>query len=183
MTPPNEREAARQRRPVVLLRPVPGRSAIRDLCAETKFIALLSFSVLLAVLPGWVPIGLVTVVLGVAVWAAHIPRGALPSVPRWMWFVLALGNLTAVFSGRSPNIAVGTIHVGVGGLLEVMRFTALSFVLLGLAALNKWRFGPAIERGDTRAARGFRRCVVSEYVLIAAVLSVTAVMTTFFSPE
>jgi putative copper export protein len=56
-------------------------------------------------------------------------------------------------------------------------------VLLGLAALNKWRFGPAIERGDTQAARGFRRCVVSEYVLIVAVLSVTAVMTTFFSPE
>jgi putative copper resistance protein D len=56
-------------------------------------------------------------------------------------------------------------------------------VLLGLAALNKWRFGPAIERGDLQAARGFRRSTISEYVLIAAVLAVTAVMTTFFSPE
>ncbi len=60
---------------------------------------------------------------------------------------------------------------------------ALFAVLLGLAALNKWRFGPAIASGDLQAARKFRRCVVLEYVLIAVVLAVTAVMTTFFSPE
>jgi energy-coupling factor transport system permease protein len=138
MTAPAEQESSRHRRPVVLLRPTPGRSTIHNLWAGTKFIALLSFSVLLAVLPGWIPIGLVAVVLGVTVWAAHIPRGALPSVPRWMWFVLVLGNLTAVFSGRSPIIVVGSVHVGIGGLLEVLRFTALSVVLLGLAALMSW---------------------------------------------
>jgi energy-coupling factor transport system permease protein len=138
VTAPTEQRSTRQRRPVVVLRPIPRRSPIHDLWAGTKFIALLSFSVLLAVLPGWVPIGLVALVLGAAVWAAHVPRGALPSVPRWMWFVLVIGNLTAVFSGRSPTIDVGTVHVGIGGLLEVLRFTALSFVLLGLAALMSW---------------------------------------------
>jgi len=56
-------------------------------------------------------------------------------------------------------------------------------VLLGLGALNKWRFGPAISGGDLGAGRRFRIVVIVEYVLIAAVLSVTAVMTTFFSPE
>ena len=56
-------------------------------------------------------------------------------------------------------------------------------LLMGLAAANKWRFGPAIARGEARALRLFRRAVVFEYVLISTVLAITAVMTTFFSPE
>jgi copper resistance protein D len=56
-------------------------------------------------------------------------------------------------------------------------------VLMVLAALNKWRFGPAVGRGDVRAIASFRNSLRAEYLLIAAVLSVTAVMTTFFSPE
>jgi putative copper export protein len=56
-------------------------------------------------------------------------------------------------------------------------------VLLGLAAFNKWRLGPDLERGDLQAGRVFRRVVISEYVIMVVVLSVTAVMTTFFSPE
>ena len=60
---------------------------------------------------------------------------------------------------------------------------ALYGLLMCLAALNKWRFGPAIASGDLQAGRRFRVVVMVEYVLLAAVLSVTAVMTTFFSPE
>jgi putative copper resistance protein D len=56
-------------------------------------------------------------------------------------------------------------------------------VLMGFAALNKWRFGPALSRGDARATAAFRRSLAAEYVLIAAVLSVTAVLTSFYSPE
>jgi energy-coupling factor transport system permease protein len=134
----SDKRSRRQRRPVVLLRPIPGRSAIHDLWAGTKLLVMLSFSVLLACLPGWVPIGLVAIWLGAAVWAAHIPRGALPSLPRWVWFVLLLGNLTAVFSGRPPFIEIGSAAIGVGGLLEVLRFTGLSLVLLGLAAMVSW---------------------------------------------
>jgi putative copper resistance protein D len=53
-------------------------------------------------------------------------------------------------------------------------------VLMAMASLNKWRFGPACAAGDTQ---GFKRTVLIEYVLICAVLAVTAVMTTIFSPE
>jgi len=60
---------------------------------------------------------------------------------------------------------------------------ALFAVLLGCAALNKWRLGPALGRGDLQAGRHFRRVVISEYVIMVVVLAVTAVMTTFFSPE
>jgi putative copper export protein len=56
-------------------------------------------------------------------------------------------------------------------------------VLMGLAAANKWRLGPALLHGPVQRGRWFRRSVAAEYVLIAAVLTITAVMTSFFSPE
>jgi len=54
-------------------------------------------------------------------------------------------------------------------------------VLMVLAALNKWRYGPALAQGSATAE--FQRAVAIEYVLICAVLMTTAVMTTLFSPE
>src|SRR5437588_1092809 len=56
-------------------------------------------------------------------------------------------------------------------------------LLMGLAAANKWRLGPALAHGTVQSGRRFRRAVAAEYVLIAAVLTITAVMTSFFSPE
>ncbi len=56
-------------------------------------------------------------------------------------------------------------------------------LLMGLASLNKWRLAPAIARSEGSALLAFRRSVAAEIALIAAVLAVTAVMTTFFSPE
>jgi copper resistance protein D len=56
-------------------------------------------------------------------------------------------------------------------------------VLLGLAALNRWRFGPAIAAGRARALESLRETVLAEWILIAAVVAVTAVMTGLFSPE
>jgi putative copper export protein len=53
-------------------------------------------------------------------------------------------------------------------------------VLMTMASLNKWLFGPACAEGNTAA---FERMVVIEYVLICVVLTATAIMTTFFSPE
>ena len=64
-------------------------------------------------------------------------------------------------------------------LVKVAGFTAL----LGLAALNKWRLGPGVGRGESRACIGFRRSLAAEYLLIAAVLGVTAILTSFYSPD
>ena len=60
---------------------------------------------------------------------------------------------------------------------------ALFAVLLGLASFNKWRYGPALGGADLSAGRVFRGMVIAEYGLLVIVLGVTAVMTTFFSPE
>jgi energy-coupling factor transport system ATP-binding protein len=130
--------ARRPPRPVVLLRPVPGRSAIHGLWAGTKLIVVFGISVLLTFYPGWAAIGLVAALLASAARVAHIPRGALPTAPRLLWILLAIAGIAAALAGGSPVIHVGTVSLGLGGLLNFLRFTALSIVLLGLGAMVSW---------------------------------------------
>ncbi|MGV0624835.1 CbiQ family ECF transporter T component [Mycolicibacter minnesotensis] len=122
--------ARRSARPVVLLRPVPGDTAVHRLWAGTKLIVVLGISVLLTFYPGWATIGAVALLVFGAARIARIPRCALPSVPRWLWVLLLVGGITAAMSGGDP--------AGFGGLLSFLRITALSIVLLGLAAMVSW---------------------------------------------
>ncbi len=128
----------RPTRSVVLLRPVPGGSVIHDLWAGTKLVVVAAIGVLLTLYPGWVPIALIGALVLVTAWIAHIPRGVLPSVPRWLWFLLFLGGLTASFAGGSPHVFVGSVDLGLGGLLKFLQVTVLSIVLLGLGGLVSW---------------------------------------------
>ncbi len=146
MTAPN-----RQRRPVVLLRPVPGRSVVHELWAGTKLIVVAGIGVLLTYYPGWIPIGLVAALVLVTAWLARVPWGALPSVPYWLWIVLFLGGATAGLAGGAPHLTVGAVTVGFGGVLNFLRLTLLATVLLGLGALVSWttnvaEVAPAISR-------------------------------------
>jgi copper resistance protein D len=96
------------------------------------------------------------------------------------WLVpLILVAGVAVAALLLPDVAA--LRQPYGELLIVK--SALFAVLLGCAAVNKWRLGPALGRGDLQAGRAFRRVVITEYVIMVIVLSATAVMTTFFSPE
>jgi putative copper resistance protein D len=67
--------------------------------------------------------------------------------------------------------------------LKVLGFA----MLMVLAALNRWRWVPALAAGAAPvrmapAHTALRRSLVSEYLLIVAVLLATAVLTTFYSP-
>jgi len=117
---------------------VPGRSNIHDLWAGTKLLVVFGVSVLLTFYPGWVTIGLVAGLVLAAVWIARIPRGVLPSVPRWLWVFFALGFVTAALAGGSPVMSMGGLDIGLGGALHFLRMTALSVVLLGLGAMVSW---------------------------------------------
>jgi energy-coupling factor transport system ATP-binding protein len=133
-----KRPIHRTPRPVTLLRPVPGGSAIHELWAGTKIIVVLAVSILLALYPGWVAIGLVAALALGGAWSAHIPRGVLPSVPRWLWALLVIGGVIATSAGGSPVIRLDTVSLGLGGLLDFLRLTSLSIVLLGMGALLSW---------------------------------------------
>lgn len=125
-------------RSVVLLRPVPGDSVIHRLWAGTKLIVVFVFGVLMTFYPGWLPIVLVGLLVWFAARLAHIPRGVLPSVPVWLWIFLFIGGLTASFAGGAPEFGVGSVTIGLGGLLNFLRITALSVVLLWLGAMVSW---------------------------------------------
>ena len=127
--------ATRRRKPVVLLRPVPGDSVIHRLWAGTKLIVVAGIGVMLTFYPGWVSIGFVAALCFTTAWLAHIPRAALPSIPRWLWIAIIIGGTTATFAGGSPVIDLGSVEVGLGGLVTFVRLTAVSIVLLGLGAL------------------------------------------------
>jgi energy-coupling factor transport system permease protein len=150
--------AGRQRRPVVLLRPVPGNTVVHQLWAGTKLIVVAGIGVLLTYYPGWIPIALVAVLVLVTARLANVSRGALPSVPRWMWGLVFLGCLTATFAGGSPEFTVGSVTVGFGGTLNFLRITVLSIVLLGLGALVSWTTNVAeIAPAVAKLGRPLRR--------------------------
>jgi energy-coupling factor transport system permease protein len=139
VTAPNNVTAPKkQRRPVVLLRPVPGDSVIHRLWAGTKLLVVAVIGVLLTFYPGWVPITLVGILVLVAARIAGVPRGALPSVPRWLWFVLLLTGVLSIFSGGSPHLTVFGVTAGFGGVLSYLRVMLLAIVLLGLSAMVSW---------------------------------------------
>lgn len=131
--------ARRPRRQVVLLRPVPGRSVIHELWAGTKLLVVAGIGVLLTFYPGWVPIGCVAALVLTAMWLAKIPRGALPSIPRWLLILFVVAGVgPTLFGGGSPFVDLGSTEIGLGGLLSFLRITAVAIVLLGLGAMVSW---------------------------------------------
>jgi energy-coupling factor transport system permease protein len=152
VTAPNNVTAPKkQRRPVVLLRPVPGDSVIHRLWAGTKLLVVAVIGVLLTFYPGWVPICLVGALVLFTAWLAGVPRGALPSVPRWLWIVLLFTGFLSIFSGGGPHLTVFGVTAGFGGVLSYLRVMLLGIVLLGLSAMVSWTtnvadVAPAISR-------------------------------------
>ena len=51
-------------------------------------------------------------------------------------------------------------------------------LLLGLAAANKLRFIPALRTGDSAVANHLSKSISVEWIVILAVLGMTAVLTT-----
>jgi putative copper export protein len=108
--------------------------------------------------------------------AALIER--FTAVATWIVPVILLaGAAMAVL--LLPNVSALSEPYGELLVAKIVGFA----LLMGFAAANKWRFGPALVSGSARSRQWFRRSLAAEYVLIAAVLTITAVMTSFFSPE
>ncbi len=146
---PAPQPTRRPARPVKLLIPVPGTSTIHELWAGTKLLVVLGISALLTLFPDWLTIGVMAVLVLTAARMAHIPRGALPSMPRWLWIVIALGGISAALGGGKPEISIAGLQLGLGGGLHFLRFTALSIVLLALGGMVSWttnvaEIGPAV---------------------------------------
>jgi copper resistance protein D len=67
---------------------------------------------------------------------------------------------------------------------ELLLLKLALFMLLMLpAAYNKWRLAPALGSAASNAVTALRRTITAELLLIAIVLTVTATLTTLYSPH
>ena len=99
---------------------------------------------------------------------------AFSKVALWIVPLLAVAGVVMVLL-LLPGLGAFAQPYGRLLLIKMTGFV----LLMGLAAANRWRLGPAVATGATR---GFKRSLVVEYLLIAAVLGATATMTTLYSP-
>jgi putative copper export protein len=144
--------------------------------------------------PAWLPIVLILHLLVVAFWFGSLaPLIVISRAEPGQRAAQIVASFTRIATVLVPGLfLLGAVLTwalvddwavfGAGyGVLLIGKITGFA-LLMALASLNKWRYGPALA--ETPAAGiSFRRAVAAEYGLICAVLIVTAVMTTFFSPE
>ena len=147
--------------------------------------------------PRWLLGGLLVVhLLAAAFWvgslwplyrlAGHSPGGAdairiLERFGRVAVFGVGLLVLAGIvlaallLGGVAPLFTTGYGQFLLGKLLILA-------LLLLLAAANKWRLVPALERGEPRAAQRLRRSIALEIGLVGLILLITAVLTAASSP-
>lgn len=109
--------------------------------------------------------------------AATVVTGFSAYATRLVPLLFVGGVLLAVLFIRS--FAELATPYGAMVLGKAVGFAAV----LGLAALNKWRYAPRLAAGDSAAAIALAKTAVAEWALLAVVLAATAVMTSLYAPE
>lgn len=149
--------------------------------------------------PQWLLGGLVTFhLLAVAYWF-----GALAPLYRLTGFEAGAAHAAEIADrfGKQASIIVPMLvlagvtfaYILLGGIEPLWRTgfgrmllakIAIVGIVLGIAALNKWRFVPALAADGDRAAPAFRRSLRVEAALFLLVFAATAILTTSFTvPE
>ena len=119
---PAASQPARPRRGGLVLRAVPGTSALHRLGPATKIGVLASATIASFVVPGWATIAVLTVLLAAGVAAARLPLTVVPRIP---WPVAAI-----VLLGGAAAAAGSGIVLYVQSLLLTVLFFALSLLLI-----------------------------------------------------
>jgi putative copper export protein len=78
-----------------------------------------------------------------------------------------------------PGVAALNRPYGELVMLKLGAFLAL----MAVAATNKWRWAPRIAERRAGAVTVLSRSLAAEYALLIAVLVVTAILTSQFSPD
>jgi energy-coupling factor transport system permease protein len=126
------------RRPLMLMRPVPGPSPIHALWAGTKLIAVLAISILLTITPSWAAIGVTAALVVLTAALGRISLACVPSVPRGLWLIVVVGSILTITNGGAPEIHIGPVTSGVGGFLDFLRVSSLGLVLIALGVVLSW---------------------------------------------
>ncbi|MGV9746760.1 energy-coupling factor transporter transmembrane component T family protein [Rhodococcus zopfii] len=140
------------RRPLILLRPVPRETPVHRLWAGTKLLAATALAVTAAFVPTWRSLLVLGVVLATTIVVARIPRGAVPTVPWWVF--ASVGFFAALNSFG-------------GGLDPYVRSVLVGLALLIVASLVGWttRLSDIVDALPVLfAPLRLLRCPVDEWV-------------------
>ena len=121
-----------------VVRFVPGTSPLHRMWAGTKLVALGALSIALLLWPSWRSIGIVGALVLIAFLAAHLPSGISPRLPRWLGGIIVAGAVIALVSGGKPDVHLGSLELGLGGIGNFARFFMVGVDVLASAALLGW---------------------------------------------
>ena len=121
-----------------VVRFVPGTSPLHRMWAGTKLVVLGLLSIGLLLWPSWKSIGIMGALVLIAFLAARLPRGISPRLPWWLGGFLVAGAVFALVSGGPPEVHLGSLRVGLGGLGNFTRFSMVGVDVLAGAALLGW---------------------------------------------
>ncbi len=152
----------------VVLRLLPHDSPVHRLWAGTKLLIVLGIGIMLSFRPTWPALGVAAAIVAVGVVAAHVPAGAVPRLPRWIWVLALADALLTLRSGAHPVVHIGSVDLSLGGLSDWALLVGLALVILAAALLVGWTtplgdVAPALAR-LTAPLRALR-LPVDEWVL------------------
>src|SRR5947209_8014153 len=134
-----------------LLRHVPGNSPLHRMWAGTKLLVVGGIGIAVVAEPSWAAQGVAAAVLALALVAARVPLTAVPRPPVWFAYALAFAAFLALTAGGKPEVHTPAMTLGFGGLIDWLRFTTLTVIVLGFAIVLGWTthladLGPALTR-------------------------------------
>jgi energy-coupling factor transport system ATP-binding protein len=112
----------RRRRAGLVLRALPGASALHRLAPEAKMTALAAATIAALLEPGWPAVAMLAILTAAGVAAARLPRTVIPRVP-WPVTVIVL------LSGVSAAVGGGFGHYALSMVLAVL-FLALALLMI-----------------------------------------------------
>ena len=117
------------------LRHVPGNSPVHRMWAGTKLLVVAGMGIAIVAQPSWPAQAVAAVVLAVALLACRVPLTAVPRIPKWFIFLIAFAGFLALTAGGKPEVHTPGFNIGFGGLIDWIRFTTLTVLVLGFATL------------------------------------------------
>lgn len=143
--------------------------------------------------PRWILASLLTVhLLAAAFWiAALVPLYRVAEHKDASILLHRFGKIASATVTVLVLVGVTFAWLMVGSITSLFTtaygwvlLTKLAFVtgLMGLAAHNKWRLVPALEKGETSSATRLKRSILIEIVAVALILIATAGLTSVTTP-
>ena len=157
-----------QQREVNVLRYVPTASPMHGVWAGTKLVCVFALGIATFAKPVWTTIGIGAAVVAMAIVASRLPRGVVGHPPVWIWWGLGIGAVQAFLAFGKPNVHIAGATIGLGGLLDYLRFTAIGLELVVLGLVLGWttqRADIALAVDKLAAPARWLRLPIDEIVL------------------